>query len=98
MRGGIRGGSCERRVVTEIWLLAALALLPPFALAVVAAGRGPQGLRLVAVQLATALTTLILVALSFALDQPATIDLALVLAVLTLPGTLLFAVFQERWL
>ena len=84
--------------MTGLWLAAALALLPPFALAVLACVRGALAFRLVAVQLATALATLLLVALSFALDQPAVIDLALTLAVLTLPGTLLFALFQERWL
>ncbi|MGW5957698.1 monovalent cation/H+ antiporter complex subunit F [Methylorubrum thiocyanatum] len=84
--------------MTGLWLAAALALLPPFALAVLACGHGALAFRLVAVQLATALATLLLVALSFALDQPAVIDLALTLAVLTLPGTLLFALFQERWL
>ncbi|TGE02308.1 monovalent cation/H+ antiporter complex subunit F [Methylobacterium nonmethylotrophicum] len=84
--------------MTELWLAAALALLPPLGLAVVAAARGALAFRLVAVQLATSLAVLLLVAMSFALDQPAVIDLGLVLAVLTLPGTLLFAVFQERWL
>lgn len=84
--------------MTGLWLSATLALLPPFAMAVLACGRGALAFRLVAVQLATALATLLLVALSFALDQPAVIDLALTLAVLTLPGTLLFALFQERWL
>lgn len=84
--------------MSEFWLVAALALLPPFTLAVVASGRGALRIRLVAVQFATSIATLLLVALSFALDQPATIDLALTLAVLTLPGTLLFALFQERWL
>jgi multicomponent Na+:H+ antiporter subunit F len=84
--------------MTGLWLAAALALLPPFALAVVASGRAALRFRLVAVQFATSLATLLLVALSFALYQPATIDLALILAVLTLPGTLLFALFQERWL
>ncbi|CAO4180481.1 monovalent cation/H+ antiporter complex subunit F [Methylorubrum populi] len=84
--------------MTVLWLAAALALLPPFCLAVLACGRGALRFRLVAVQFATSLATLLLVALSFALDQPSVIDLALTLAVLTLPGTLLFAVFQERWL
>lgn len=84
--------------MTGLWLAATLALLPPFGLTVLACGRGALGFRLVAVQFATSLATLLLVALSFALDQPSVIDLALTLAVLTLPGTLLFAVFQERWL
>ena len=84
--------------MTEPWFVAALALLPPFALAAVAATRRALADRLVAVQLATSLAVLLLIALSFALDQPASIDLALTLGLLTLPGTLLFAVFQERWL
>ncbi len=84
--------------MTGLWLAAALALLPPLGLAVVAAARGALAFRLVAVQLATSVAVLLLVVMSFTLDQPAVIDLALVLAVLTLPGTLLFAVFQERWL
>jgi multicomponent Na+:H+ antiporter subunit F len=41
---------------------------------------------------------LLLMALSFAFDQPSSFDLALALALLGLPGTLLFAVFTERWL
>lgn len=81
-----------------LWLGAALALLPPLALAVVAAARGALGFRLAAVQLATSLATWLLVVLSFALDQPSSIDLALTLALLTLPGTALFALVQERWL
>jgi multisubunit Na+/H+ antiporter MnhF subunit len=84
--------------MTGLWLAAALALLPPLGLAVAAAARGALAFRLVAVQLATSVAALLLVVMSFALDQPAAIDLGLVLAVLTLPGTLLFAVFQERWL
>lgn len=84
--------------MTGLWLAAALALLPPLGLAVAAAASGALAFRLVAVQLATSVAVLLLVVMSFALDQPAVIDLALVLAVLTLPGTLLFAVFQERWL
>jgi len=84
--------------MTGPWLLAALGLLPPFALALTATARHAPAFRLVAVQFATALAVLILIALSFALDQPAAIDLALTLAVLTLPGTLLFALFRERWL
>ncbi|HEX4149975.1 MAG TPA: monovalent cation/H+ antiporter complex subunit F [Pirellulales bacterium] len=61
-------------------------------------GRGEIGLRLIAAQLATALAILLLIALSFAFDQASTIDLALTLALLTLPGTLLLALFEERWL
>jgi len=80
------------------WTLAALALLPAFLAAIVAAGwlNAPQ--RLIAVQFATSLAVVLLIALSFVFAQPSSIDLALSLALLTLPGTLLFALFLERWL
>lgn len=80
------------------WLLAALALLPLLLVAVIAAGRGDIGGRLVAAELATSLTIFALLALSFAFDQASSIDLALALALLTLPGTLILALFEERWL
>lgn len=81
-----------------IWLLAMLALLPPLAVPVIHACRGDTASRLVAVQLVTAVTTLILALMTFAFDQSAFIDLALCLSLLSLPGTLLMALFLERWL
>ncbi len=81
-----------------VWLDAAIGLLPPTAAAVVAALRGPVGQRLVAVQLATALASLLLALMTWAFDQPSFGDLALTLAFLSLPGTLLMALFLERWL
>jgi multicomponent Na+:H+ antiporter subunit F len=80
------------------WTLAALALLPPFLAAVVAAGWLNVAQRLIAVQFATSVSVLLLIALSFAFAQPSSIDLALSLALLTLPGTLLLALLLERWL
>ncbi len=79
-------------------LAATLALLPPLVVAVVAAGRGAASGRLVAVQFASSLTVALFVLLSFLLDQPSSIDLALTLALLGLPGTLVMAFFLERWL
>ncbi len=80
------------------WEIAALALLPPLAVAVIAAGRASVPTRLVAVQLATSIAVQMLVVLSFVADQPSSIDLALTLALLALPGTLVMALFVERWL
>ncbi|HWG46819.1 MAG TPA: monovalent cation/H+ antiporter complex subunit F [Gemmataceae bacterium] len=54
--------------------------------------------RLVAVELAGTITTLILVALAQALGRPAVFDLALALALLSVPAALVFAHFLERWL
>jgi multicomponent Na+:H+ antiporter subunit F len=84
--------------MTQSWLLAAFGLLPPLLVAVVASGTGAIHQRLVAAQLVAALAVLLLIALSFAFDQASSFDLALTLALLGLPGTLLFAVFAERWL
>ncbi len=80
------------------WMLATLALLPAFAIPVVSACHGGTAGRLVAIQLATSVAMLILVLMTFAFDQSAFIDLALTLAFLTLPGTLVIALFLERWL
>lgn len=80
------------------WLLASLGLFPPLLLAVIACGMGPLGGRLVAATAAAALTIPLLVTLCFAFGQPSSIDLALTLTVLTLPGTLVLALFVERWL
>ena len=82
----------------SIWLLATLAMLPAFAVPALAAGRGDAGRRLVAVQLASVIATWVLILMTFAFDQSSFIDLALCLALLTLPGTLLLALFLERWL
>lgn len=80
------------------WTVAVWALLPAFAVPVIVALRGAVATRLVAVQLATAFATVLLMLMSFAFDQDSYIDLALTLTVLTLPGTLVMAVFVERWL
>lgn len=80
------------------WMLAVLALLPAAAIPVLMACRGHVAARLVAVQLAGAVTSLILVLMTFAFDQPAFVDLPLCLALLSVPGTLAMALFLERWL
>ncbi len=80
------------------WMLALAALLPAFLVPVLAAFRGDTRGRLVALQLGTAVTVPMLVLMTFAFDQPALIDLALALALLSLPATLLLALFLERWL
>ena len=80
------------------WLIATLALLPPLGVPFVACARGPTAQRLVAVQLLTALGVLILAALTFALAEASSIDLALTFGLLGIPASLLFAVVLERWL
>lgn len=84
--------------MSNAWLIAAVLLLPPLLIAILGCGRGAIHTRLIAVELATSLAIVLLIVLSFAFDQSSSIDLALTLAVLTMPGTMLLALFQERWL
>lgn len=80
------------------WIWALLGLAAPVAAAVVMASRGPIARRLVALQFATPLTVVALAVGSFAFDQSSSIDLALTLALVGAPASLLFAIFLERWL
>ena len=80
------------------WSLAFLALLPAFAIPALAALRGDTINRLAALPLAGAVASILLVVFPFVAGQRSFIDIALCLALLTLPGTLALAVFLERWL
>lgn len=80
------------------WLIAFLLCIPPLALAVRRALSGRSAQRLVATELATGLGTLMLVLASFAWPHDALMDLALALGLLSIPGTLVFTHFPERWL
>ena len=80
------------------WVIAAIAFLPAIAVAVVMCARGTLTERLAAAQLAGSLAVLLLVILTFVFDQASSMDLALTLAFLSLPATLLYALFVERWL
>lgn len=80
-----------------MWEAAVAALLPAFAIPVLAALRGGSGDRLAAVQLASSVATIVLALMTFAFDQSSFIDLALAVPLLTVPGTLVFTLFLERW-
>lgn len=80
------------------WWLASLALVAALAVPVLMAGNGDSGGRLVALQLVSSITTIMLTLLGFALNQSSFIDVPLALALLGLPGALVMAVFLERWL
>jgi multisubunit Na+/H+ antiporter MnhF subunit len=82
----------------NLWTAAILALLPPLLLAAALTWRGRPGQRFAACQLAGSVTVLILTLMAFATDQASITDLALALVLLNLPGTMLFAVFLERWI
>lgn len=80
------------------WLAAFALCIPPFALAAWRALSGRAAQRLVAAELAAGVGTLMLVLSSFAWPHDGLIDLALALGLLTIPGTLAFTHFFERWL
>lgn len=80
------------------WLAAAVATILALALPVGVALRGGIAHRLVAVQMASVVASWALAELSFAFGQPSFLDLALTLGLLSLPATLVFALFLERWL
>ena len=79
-------------------MIASFAVLPALAIPVIAALRGTTAHRLVAVPLAGSIATMLLVLMTFVFDQSSFIDIALCLALLTLPGTLAFTLFLERWI
>lgn len=80
------------------WSLAALGLLPPLVAAVIAVGRGGTSRRLVAIEFAISLAVFEFIVLDVVFAQPSAWGLALALALLGLPGTLVLVMFRERWL
>lgn len=80
------------------FLIAAFAMLLALALPTWVAVRGALGQRLVALELCSVVTALVLVCLSLAFGQPSFLDVAVALVVLSLPGTLVLTVCLERWL
>jgi len=80
------------------WQWALLTLLPTLTIALFCSARGSVSDRLVALQLTSTLCTILLATATFAFDQASSIDLALALGFLTLPGGLVFALFAERYL
>lgn len=79
------------------WMVAILALLPPAVAGIALGLRGTAPARFVAVEFAASIAAPILILTSFAFEQPSVVDLALALALLGLPGTLLSAQTMERW-
>lgn len=82
----------------SIWLGAATALLlglVPLGAVIV---RRPVIEALVALELAAVLNTLVLLLLAEGFNRPGFMDLALVLALLSLAGGLVFARMVERWI
>lgn len=80
------------------WLAAAIAMLVALVFPLWTTLHGGIAQRVVAMQMVSVVTAWALVALSLAFGQPSFLDLALTLGLLSLPGTLVFALVLERWL
>lgn len=80
------------------WSVGVWALMPALAVPLWFAIRGSVAGRMVAVQLASAVTSAILIAMSFAFDQDSYLSLAVTLAALNVVGTFVIASAVERWL
>ncbi len=78
--------------------IATLALVPPFAAACLRTLSGSFPTRLAAFALASSIGVSVLALMTWTFDQPSFADLALCLALMTVPGTILFALVLERWL
>lgn len=79
------------------WFAAAAGLLLGAGLCLVGALRGAAADRLVALELAGVVSTLLLLVLAEAFGRGTYADLAVVLALASFPGGLVFARFLERW-
>ncbi len=80
------------------WMIASEALLIALLPCGIAAFRGTAIERLVGLEMAGIVQTMLLVCLAEAFHRPATYDLALAMALLTFGGGLVFARFLEHWL
>lgn len=81
-----------------MYWLSIFALLPPLVAGLFAAHRGPLRARPLAIQFIGTLVAIVFVLIALAMQQPSYVDLALTLSVLSLPGTLAYAFYMERWL
>lgn len=80
------------------WFLATGVLLLALLPCTVVAFRAEVLDRLVAVQLSGTLATLAILAFAQGVGRSSIFDLALALALLSVPGTLVYVYFLERWL
>lgn len=80
------------------FLITATAMLLALIIPAWVAMRSDIAERLVGVQLGSVVSALILVCLSLGFGQTSFLDLAVAIALLSLPGTLVLAIFLERWL
>lgn len=81
----------------NVWLIAATALIFGLVPCGFVCFRGAPMERLVALEMAGTINTIILLLLAQGFGQPPFYDLALVLSLLSFAGGMVFARFMERW-
>jgi multicomponent Na+:H+ antiporter subunit F len=82
----------------NVWLIAAIAILWALVPCGIVCFRGDAVNRLIGLQTATVIVNLALMLLAQAFQRPSFHDLAVVMAILSFGGGLVFARFLERWL
>ena len=82
----------------NVWLMCSTVLLACLALCAIGVVRGSIADRLIALEAGTIVSILALLTIEEGLQRQSFFDLSLAMAVLTIPSTLLFAVFYRRWL
>jgi multisubunit Na+/H+ antiporter MnhF subunit len=80
------------------WYITAIALLVSIVPCAIVCSRGDPFKRLVGLEMANAVSVMILIALAAAVDRDFLYDLALAQAFLSLAAGLVFVRFMERWL
>ncbi len=82
----------------NLWLWSATILMLGLVMCGALITRGGLMSRLVALEMAGTVSVLVLLLLAKGFQQPSYFDVALALAVLAFPASLVFAHFLERWL
>ena len=82
----------------NVWYAAAAPILLCLIPCVIVAVRGTTVDALIALEVATAVTVVVLLLAEQGMQRQTFFDVSLALAVLALPSTLLFARFYRRWL
>lgn len=80
------------------WLIAFPLCVPPYGVAAYRALSGRAAQRLVAAELAVCFATLMLVFAGYAWPHDGVVDLAVALGLVSVPGTLAYTHFLQRWL
>jgi len=82
----------------NVWIAASIGLAAAFVPVAIVLFRGTLMSRIAAVQLLSVFTTLALLTIPMGIHRPDLLGTALASAIVTVSGTLLFAILSVRWL